>query len=206
MKIIFWSLFLWLFVFAAVTSTAKVRFGLKTGFNSSTMTLKTSGLSIEPYAVLGIHAGVLSEIPLNGQLFLQPGVFFSLKGSGYYVDGYDTTILPGFLEFPVNLLYKIDLKPFKVLMFGGPYFAFGVSGYYSSVTESKDIIYGSGSDCDMRPFDFGLNLGSGFEFHRFQLTGQYGFGLKNLAPMTTPKSEMKSRLFEVSLAYLFGKS
>ncbi len=56
----------------------------------------------------------------------------------------------------------------------------------------------------MKAFDFGLNVGGGFELFSFQLTAQYGFSLTNLAPVTTDDKVMKNRVVGFSLAYLIG--
>lgn len=192
------------FIFVVTYTNAQIKFGPKAGLNLSTMTLKASGLSIDPKTMVGFNVGVILEITLKDNFILQPGVLFSTKGSKYSVLGSDMSISPSFLEIPINGLYKFDLGSAKLFLFAGPYFAFGVGGSYKTPDESKDISYGSGEDKDMKSFDFGLNFGAGIEISNFQISAQYGLGLTNLAPVTTNDAEMKVRVIGISMAYLLG--
>lgn len=192
------------FIFMMSYGYSQVKFGPKAGLNLSTMTLKYSGVSLDPKTKAGFNAGVVSEIPLAGNLFLQPGIMYSAKGSKYSIAGTDMSISPSFLEIPVNGLYKFDLGSAKLLMFAGPYFAFGIGGSYETPTESGDISYGSGEDHDMKSFDLGLNFGAGAEINNFQLTFQYGLGLTNLSPVSDNDAEMKTGVIGISMAYLFS--
>ena len=192
------------FMLIAGYAQAQVKFGPKVGLNLSTMTLKVSGIGIDPKTVVGFNAGFVSEITLKGNFVLQPGVMFSKKGSKYSVESYDLSIFPGFFEIPVNAMYKFDLSTVKLILFAGPYFAFGVGGTYKTPDGSDAINYGSGEDKDLKSFDLGANLGAGLEIKNFQISAQYGFGLTNLSPVETNDAEMKVRVIGISLAYLFG--
>lgn len=183
---------------------AQIKFGPKFGLNLSTMTLKESGISIDPKTRAGIHLGLIGEIPLQNNFNIQTGFFFSMKGSKYSVGSTDMTISPNYLEIPVNALYKYELGSAKLLLFAGPYFAYGIGGKYKADGESQDIKFGSGENNDMKAFDMGLNIGAGIEISDFQITAQYGLGLANLAPVTTNDAKMKNRVFGISVAYLMS--
>jgi hypothetical protein len=183
---------------------AQVKIGPKVGLNLAKMTLKASGIAIDPKTLVGFNIGAIAEFPLAENVFLQPGVLFSAKGSKYSIDSYDMKMTPGFIEIPVNCLYKLDLSSAKLLLFAGPYFGFGISGSFESDGESVDISYGSGEDNDMKPFDFGLNIGVGAEIQNIEVSAQYGLGLANLAPVTTNDTQMKVKVIGISVAYLFG--
>jgi hypothetical protein len=192
------------FMLVVSYTQAQIKFGTKAGLNLSTMTLKMSGIGIDPKTMVGFNVGVISEITLKDNFVLQPGVLFSAKGSKYSVGGYDMSISPTFIEIPINALYKFDLVSTKLLLFAGPYFAFGIGGSYKTPDESADISYGSGEEKDLKSFDFGLNFGAGIEISNIQFTAQYGLGLTNLAPVTTNDEETKVRVIGISMAYLFG--
>ena len=189
---------------------AQVRFGPKVGVNFSTMTLKASGIAFDPSNMTGFQAGVIAEIGLGKSFALQPGFLYSAKGSSFSLSGYDLEmkIKPNYLEVPVNAIYKIEAGPVSVLLMAGPYFGYGIGGNYT-VTSAQETIddaikYGSGTDNDLKPFDFGLNFGGGVELSRFQLAIQYGLGLTNLSPVTDNGAEQKNKVMTISLAYLFG--
>ncbi|MDO9255962.1 MAG: porin family protein [Bacteroidales bacterium] len=146
----------------------------------------------------------MSEIPLKENFVLQPGILYSAKGSKYSVGEEDMTISPGFIEIPVNALYKFDVSSAKLFVLAGPYFAFGIGGNIETSEGSADIQFGSGDTKTMKAFDLGLNIGAGVEIKNFQFKVQYGLGLTNLAPVTENDAEMKVRTIGLTVAYLFG--
>jgi len=179
-------------------------FGIKAGLNLATMSYKDGSLSYDPTAIAGINVGLISEIAIQENLFLQPGILFSTKGSQYTISSYTTTITTSNIEVPINLMYKHDLGSLKLLGFAGPYLGLAVGGKTKSDGISQDISF-SGENRDMNSFDFGLNIGAGIEVSNFQISAQYGFGLANLANTSNSSSQvLKNGVFGVSVAYLFG--
>lgn len=187
---------------------AQVKFSPKVGLNLSTITLKSMGISFDPKVFVGFNVGVVSEITLSGNLKLQPGILYSAKGSKYSVIVFGVTekveIKPNFIEIPINAAYKFDLGSAKLILNAGPYFAYGIGGKIKSGGESVDISFGSGENNDMKPFDCGLNIGAGIEIANFLFSANYEFGFTNLAPVKTDNTEMKIKVFGLSIAYLFG--
>jgi len=192
------------FILSFVQAQAQVKFGPEVGLNLATMTLKTSRFGIDPKTLVGFHIGVISEIPLKENFVLQPGILYSAKGSKYSVGEEDMTISPGFIEIPVNALYKFDVSSAKLFVLAGPYFAFGIGGNIETSEGSADIQFGSGDTKTMKAFDLGFNIGAGVEIKNFQFKVQYGLGLTNLAPVTENDAEMKVRTIGLTVAYLFG--
>lgn len=193
---------------AVLSSQAQVKFGLKGGVNLAKMTLKSSGISIDPKTLIGYHFGVVSEFNLSDNFYLQPGILYSAKGAKYSISGggmsADMSIKPSYIEVPVNALYKLDVSSAKLLIFAGPYFAYGVGGTYESDNETKDIKFGTSDQDDMKPLDIGLNFGVGADIKGFEITAQYGLGLSNLATDSSSGTEMKTKTIGISVAYLFG--
>jgi hypothetical protein len=183
---------------------AQVKFGPKAGLNLSTMTLSYMGVSIDPTILIGFNVGVLSEIPLSGNLSIQPAILYSTKGSKFSVMSEEMQISPSFIEIPVNVVYKFDLGSIKVFLNAGPYAAYGIGGKVDSGGESADIVFGTEETDDMKPMDFGLNIGAGIEISRIIISANYGLGLANLAPVTTDDEEFKTKVIGFSVAYLFG--
>ncbi len=193
------------FILVVSTTKAQIKFGPKAGLNLSKMSIKAAGISLDPKTMVGFSVGAIAEITIKSNFFLQPGVFFSTKGSKYNLAGENISISPSFLELPINALYKFDLGSTKLLLYTGPYFAFGIGGTYKMQNETTDLNFGKGEDNDMKPFDFGINFGTGFEISNFQVTVQYGLGLTNLAPITSYDASMKVGVISFSMAYLIGK-
>jgi len=185
-------------------SQAQIKFGPKVGVNLSNMTLTSSGLSLCPVGKTGMNVGFVSEIPLKNSFVLQPGILYSTKGSNYHFSGSELSILPTYIEIPVNVMCKSNMGIMNMLVFAGPYAGIGVGGQSNKPAGLNDIMYGSGADSDMKAFDFGMNIGAGFELFAFQLTAQYGFSLTNLAPANLNDKVMKNRVVAFSVAYLIG--
>jgi hypothetical protein len=158
--------------------------------------------------IVGFHAGVITEISFTESLKFQPGILFSTKGSQYELtflgETFDYSITPGVIEVPVNVFYSYGKGPVKLNLFAGPYVAYGITGKTKINGESSDILYGSTTDDDMKPFDFGLNFGAGVSINGFLISAQYGFSLLNLAPDGTGDTDMKNKVIGISVGYMFG--
>lgn len=195
-------------MFAFISIQAQIKLGPKVGLNLSTMTLKSSGISMDPNMLVGFHIGVISEITLKDNLKLQPGILYSTKGSKYKISylqqSFELSIAPSYIDIPVNVMYYFSTGKAEISLFAGPYFAYGIGGKSKSDGESVDISFGSGDNDDMKPFDLGLNVGAGVNINGLLISAQYGLGLTNLSPSSTDNTEMKNRVIGISFAYLFG--
>lgn len=195
-------------LFAFTGLQGQIKFGAKAGLNLSTMSLKYGGISLSPKTLIGFNVGVISDISLGKSLSLQPGIFFSTKGSKFKVgagtETYEMTWAPTYIEVPVNVLYNIDLSVTKLFIYAGPYFAYGIGGKIKETGYgSYDISYGSGTDDDQKPFDIGVNVGAGVNLSGFLISLQYGLGIANLAPSKENEADLKNRTFSISVGYLF---
>jgi hypothetical protein len=180
-------------------SQAQTRFGVKGGLNLASISLKSEGINPDCKLATGFNLGLISELNLNKNLFLQPGLLFTTKGSKY--KGYDVSYSTNNIEIPINLLYKFGTGSTKFFGFAGPYIGYAVSGKYKEEGVSSNIKF-SGDNKEMNAFDLGLNIGLGVEVRNFQISAQYGLGLSDLAPESSDKT--KNKVLGVSIAYLFG--
>lgn len=196
------------FIFLASTIQAQVKVGPVAGLNLSTMTFKSTDSEdhYDPQMLTGFHVGVMAEFSVSESFVIQPALLFSGKGSSYEIDYgegvYELKIAPGFIELPIYAAYKFDVGPGKLFLKAGPYFGYGISGKISDGEEEEDIEWGTDIDSFMKPFDFGVGLGAGFDLNGFLISLQYQFGLTNLSAYD--EVEMKLGVFGISLAYLFG--
>ena len=181
-------------VLSATYTQAQTRFGIKGGLNFSTFAVSAGSGTITPDSKTGINFGIISEIPLATDFYLQPGLLFSTKGS----KSAGETLSTNNLEIPINALYKLNAGSVKVLGFAGPYIGYAVSGKSGS-----DKITFSGDNKMMNALDLGFNFGAGVEISNFQITAQYGLGLTNILA-NSGDLKMKNKVFGVSVAYFFG--
>jgi hypothetical protein len=198
------------FVFVFTGLPAQMTFGPKAGINLSTMTLESSGISMDPRMLMGFHIGMISEIQLTGNLVLQPGVLYSSKGSRYEITFQQTvfkyTLAPNYIEIPLNAAYSFEPGRVKFSFFAGPYFAFGIGGTRKSGSNTTNINFGSGENDDMKSSDIGINTGAGVEINGMTISAQYGFSLTDLSSSADYDTEMKNRVIGLSISYLFGNS
>ena len=143
--------------------------------------------------------GVGADIGVGGNWALPPTLFFVRKGmsnsSEVRSDDIgmkgDLTLNAYYLELPVMAAYRIPLERMDVVLYAGPYLAYGVGGKVKStvtgredsdepvrkITESQSV-FGNGG---LKRFDSGLGLGMDLEFGRFIAGINVNIGLVNLA-------------------------
>jgi hypothetical protein len=175
------------------------------GLNLSSLTLNTNGIKSETKLSPGVHYGAFIEIPVAGNLTLQPGLVFSAKGSDYKIDTSDFSIAPIYIELSVLPVYSLGSGTVRISLFAGPYLACGIGGYkIGSGGELNDITFGSAEKCDLKPFDLGLVFGAGVNIRGFLVSAQYGIGLVNLSPSGSADPEMKNKVIGFSVSSLFA--
>jgi len=147
--------------------------------------------------------------PNVANLYIQPGVYYTTKGArleGNW-DGrvMDVEASANYIEVPILASYRLPVgKDMNVHFNAGPYVAFGVGGKMtpkatehvahwllvekeSGDPEFEDVKPGHhdgdlktfGDKGSMKRFDFGLNLGAGFNYGPFYVGAGYEFSLIN---------------------------
>ena len=196
-----------LFFAANLSKAQDFTVGVRVGMNVANI-----GGDYEGDAKLGLKAGIVGTFPLADNIYLEPGAFFSPKGSKLEyktLDGKNAKHLCNlnYLEIPINGVYKYEINSnLTVRGHLGPYFGFGVCG------KSKDKIDGKvdknsknknfkQSGNNLKAFDCGLNVGAGIEFSVCYLGVQYGFGLVNMSKDDDYK--MRNGVFSVDFGVNF---
>jgi hypothetical protein len=215
----------------SVAAMAQVRVGVKGGWNIANVTNTNSGGVDNSRALNSFHVGAIADFPLSEIISLQPGVFYTGKGTKIE-DGepddavyYKTTTNPRYIEIPVNFVGKIPVGQDTRLFLGvGPYAAFGVGGQNKYETNIAGVHSSGESDIkwdDDTPlnsgdpnqgydkykrFDYGGNLLAGVEFGNFLVSAQYGMGFGKLYSGSDDGRDDKSknRVWSFSVGYLFG--
>ncbi len=215
----------------SVAAMAQGRIGIKGGWNLANITNTNSGGVDNSSSLSSFHIGAIADVPFSPIISLQPGIFYTGKGTRIERgDDKSTTYLksttnPQYIEIPVNLVGKLPLGGDTRLFVGaGPYAAFGVAGKNkytyragpvtasgeSSIKWDDDTPFNS-SDPNQgydkyKRFDYGGNVLAGIEFQNFLLSAQYGFGFGKILSGTDNSSDNKgkNRVLSVSVGYLFG--
>jgi len=202
-SIIFFSMFSLL--------NGQTSFGVHAGINFQNINGKDFlGDKLENGLAIGYNAGVNAQIPLAPEFYFQPGLMFSLKGSNLDMTGFDDEVRLGYIEVPLNLLFKPLVGTGHLLLGFGPYVAYGVT----SGKEKDDVKYQSSvgltddpGDVYLKNFDAGANLFFGYELAgnlSFQVNTQ--LGLLNILsdyPVQNNKTNFKNTGFGLSVGYRF---
>lgn len=162
----------------------------------------------------GFQAGVVADLEITENFSIIPELLFGQRGSKLKLseDGYPATasITLNYLQLPVNFAYKFDVDMgSKLFIFTGPYLGYGLSGKIKTKSNVEglnldvpddDIKFGSGDD-ELKPIDFGINAGIGYQFERIFFNLQYNHDLSNLNNENSSKT--KNMNVAVTAGYLF---
>ncbi|MFT3950164.1 MAG: porin family protein [Agriterribacter sp.] len=179
----------------------------------------TKGTDFQP----GFHAGITADMLVTPVFYLQPGLLYAVKGAKSKSGNQEIIQKTAYIELPVNLLFKPELRNGRLLLGAGPYIAYGINGQNkrkegSTVTELdarfKNTItaleYINDNFYYIRPWDFGANALIGYELNNglsFQLNGQLGLNKVNSgidgATTEISKTNLKNLGAGISLAYKF---
>lgn len=199
----------------SASAQSKTSFGIRAGVNFQNINGDDfTGASLDNKLKVGFLAGVNAEIPVGIDFYVQPGVVYAMKGAKNDVG--DTKISVGYVEVPVNFLYKPELGTGRLLLGVGPYIAFGVNGKVKSNAGDEDIKFknsltlaeASSGDPYLKRIDAGGNLLFGYEMANHlsvQLNAQLGMVKINpkVDNANNDQSSWKNTGFGVSLGYRF---
>ncbi len=170
--------------------------GLKAGLNITNV----SGDLDETQGRIAYQVGGVVESGLTDNLFINFGLIYSLKGFKYEFFGSTTTENYHYLEVPINLAYKFDLKVVKLIIEGGPYVGFMPVANLKSDGEVIDIQLGDEPD-EVSPIDYGIGIGIGLAVHKFQFMLTNQFGIRDID--NADNFVVRNRVATLSAAYYF---
>lgn len=212
--------------FAVVLSVnAQVKFGVKAGFNASTI----SGLDVADEGETakvnyrpGFHVGVMAQYMMSENFGLESGLYYTALGANvkYTYDSdvsssVDLKVSPSYLQLPVSLLYKFnvgqDLYLYPSL---GLYVGYGIGGKYKfsqtyngTEISAEEDIFGKDDDGDVlfNRFDAGATVGLNLQFNKFLIGLGYDYGLLRVNKEKAGNGEKDgyNRNIKVSVGYFF---
>ncbi|HLO90467.1 MAG: porin family protein [Chloroflexota bacterium] len=211
----------------AVTVTAQAQsefsFGIRAGVNFQNINGKdANGDQLENDLTTGFNVGVNMEIPVGTDIYFQPGLLFTTKGTKstneILTQQYDTKLSTSNIELPLNIVFKPLLGTGHMLLGFGPYVAYGIGGKYKLQTNGTDLDWDVKfkkelTDAEvndevfyLKPFDAGANFLIGYEMaNRLSLQLNAQLGLLNIHPdnPVDKDSIWKNTGFGLSLGYRF---
>lgn len=201
---------------------------LKAGVNLANISITNDGDVDDNKMLLSFQAGISGDIKLTSLLYLQPGIYFTGKGSKTESGDpngntwYRATTHPYYVELPVNLVLKTPGKEIRFFGGAGPYLGVGIAGknkvegrFLGAAFSSEDNIRWSDDDPStlnyeegagygiLKRFDYGVNILAGIEFSRSVLSIQYGHGLAKLQSGSNSSADDKNKHRVLSLTLGF---
>lgn len=194
MKKVLLTIIFAIFALPQIQAQEFVQFGIKGGLNFSNINYDSF---VEKESRTGFHIGLLAEIPLIGNLSLQPEVLYSTQG------GKGTEVMTGaspemeykFDYIQVPVLAKFYLIP-SLALEAGPSFNFLVkeevnASHFSAMAET-------GKD-----FEMGAALGVSFNLSRFLVNARYIQGLTNAYEEGGFEEDNKNSGFQIGVGLMF---
>ncbi len=222
-------------VFAAILAFANLKSQtyIQGGLNLANITKTNNGQTEKNNILPSFNAGILGRFGLSETVDLESGLLLTGRGSKaetYFNGGVDyvkAKFNPLYVELPLNLIVKIPLDKTSGIFFNaGPYVAVGVGGKSktesklgplsasssSSIKFSNDDPFTSQQDDaaynKLKRFDFGMNIGGGFQFEHLLLKVNYGLGfakINSTESNNTVNDKNKYRTLSVSVGFPLKK-
>ncbi len=169
-----------------------IQFGVRAGMNISSLSGDADGFDSR----IGYHVGAIMDWNVAGNLYVQPGLFFTTRG----VKEGDWKMNANYLQIPISVAYRFPVSDtFKIDVNAGPYFAMGIGGKYKQDGFKDSDIFGDEGDC--KRFDAGLRVGAGVQISKFSVGLIYDLGLANISK--ADGVDLKNGAFQISVGYNF---
>ena len=98
--------------FSVQKSDQPVTFGIRGGVNFAKQSVSYDGYSFSPKNNVGFNVGVSVDIPMLESLYLQSGLYYTVKGYKLEEDGYTEKATPSYLELPILASYRYNFSDF----------------------------------------------------------------------------------------------
>jgi len=194
------SVFLLLALFK---SNGQISLAPKVGFNLSNF----SGDVTDNEMRLRLQAGCALNAEVNELFAFQPGLIFNGKGTTFdWSDNDKDAVVLNYLEIPLNGLLNFQLSSGKFQIFAGPYLGICLNGKYKYLSDEENevesIEIGNSDDDDIKPLDFGANIGLGYKIEEFQV--QFGYSGSFISIANDSEEQLKNSLISISFSYFIN--
>jgi hypothetical protein len=216
---------------SAYIAHAQVRYilGPQVGYTLATANYKYRQFVNHNQYRSGFSGGLTGELGI-GHLTVRPAVLYAQKGyklnqHNSFSSGQPFNVSTNkrfdYLTIPVNIAYTQRSNGQGIQVFAGGYIGFVLGGRYtdfadfasgSSLPMSTGKVVGSDSGnvpafvLPIQSKDFGIQGGIGYRYQRLLAQVEYSMGLRNvnLTDLSGDAPTYHNRVFQLSLAYLFG--
>ncbi|MEO8961881.1 MAG: porin family protein [Ginsengibacter sp.] len=222
-------------IFAGFFTNVKSQVYVQGGVNFANISTSKSGSTQNINMLTAFNAGIMARSNSTEPIALEAGLL--LKGKGAKSNTYltsspddnfiKTTFNPLYLELPVNFVLRLPLeKRNNIFVNAGPYIAMGIAGKSKIETRFLGVTTHTTSDIKfnndapstsqqedasydkLKKFDYGVNVGAGFDVGKVIIKANYGIGMAKINSTETDNSsnnKNKYRTICVSLGIPLGR-
>ncbi|MEO6813476.1 MAG: porin family protein [Ginsengibacter sp.] len=222
-------------IFAGFFTNVKSQVYVQGGVNFANISTSKSGSTQNINMLTTFNAGIMARSNSTEPIALEAGLLLKGKGakSNTYLtsspdDNYiKTTFNPLYIELPANFVLRLPLENRNnIFVNAGPYVAMGIAGKSKIETKflgvtsnsTKDIKFNNddpstnqqedASYDKLKRFDYGVNVGAGFDVGKVIIKANYGIGMAKINSTKTDNSsnnKNKYRTLSVSLGIPLGR-
>ena len=186
--------FLFVSAFGITFASAQSSVGFRGGVNM--FNFGGNDVSENPYTNrVGFHAGIYADLMSGSSVSIEPGIFYSVKGT-QNDDAINSRSILNYIDVPILLRLRVG-EGFN--FFAGPQFSFLTDSKFEGDFGSSTVTFDTESIKDNDSaivFGLGYNLPKGFN-----IQGSYDYGLTPI--FKNSDSDVYNRGFKVSLGYSF---
>ncbi|MBL7707042.1 MAG: PorT family protein [Taibaiella sp.] len=188
----------------AQTGFSQISIDPEVGVNFSNTRSKVEGMdAVTGDVKTGFSGGVGVNFGLSGDFYLRPGVYYQSLGDKD--DAANSVRSLHYLRIPVNVGYNYTISKSAGSIFAevGPYIGYAIAGQDKvdilGVEVKDDIKFGDKVP-ELKPLDYGVNFGLGYESPwGVYIKGGYGLGLASMSNIED--ISYTNNHFNISLGY-----
>jgi len=214
-------------LFTSVLSNSQIKYGPRLGISLTRINLSIPDVSNQVHWFYKPQLGGFVDIPFSDKFHFQPNLLLNFIGGGVsyeYSYSYYGKRNVTYVDVPLLFMFKPRLGDNLVfnIIFGGyaGYSLYGknaitITSGNEKETVSTNIKWGNKAGThQQRRGDYGVNLGFGFDFQRFQICLIGSYSLMDLNPQIGldksyawyySRERLYNMLITGSVAYFFGK-
>lgn len=187
----------------AVAASAQITWNAKAGVGISSVISNADWGTSKIHFVGKLGAGM--EYALSSNFSLMPSAEFAYKGAKFSNESlaYETNIYVFYFQIPVLAAYRFHLNNHLNLVGKvGPYFAFGLAGWFNNkyedgydIEEYKEDVFNYAER-----FEVGVDFGVDLEFKRWVVGAEYEIGI---TPLISGAGHARNSAFYVTAGYKF---
>jgi hypothetical protein len=189
-------------ILSTMALAQKARVGYKSGFNLSSVTTNDDALNDELSSRIGLHLGLVFDLPFNEKLSFQPQLLYSGRGAKEDHGDHKDIYRFNSLEIPLNLVYRTAGNEKGRFFFGGgPNVGYNLNGkkVASDDPDEEDVLDFGSAAGTYRRMDLGINLLAGYETKNgFFVSVNYNRGIT----VWNDADKWRNHIFAVSVGYL----